>query len=496
MLIADFFDIWLASPEFFFWFSLAFVFVFTIEDCNSRSLGYPILNTCLGWVSLFLVLCTLMLILTSSYIPNYFYNLFALQDELSQIAKSIILIIVVIWVLLSLTYIKIEKIYNFEFWILILIVTGVMFILVATTDLISLYLTIEIQALIFYTLASFKKTSEFCTEAGLKYFLLGALSSIILLLSLSLIYGLTGLTSYIELGSLLQVYILDNCITAYALRVGILLFIISFMFKIGAAPFHIWLPDVYEGSPAAITAFFATVYKFVILVVAFRIFIFWLFPIFWFVQQNFLLFVHLSLLVGSCGAFVQQKWKRFLAYSSIFHVGFLLLALANGTLQSLESFFFYILIYILTNCGLFSLFFSLVYSKNNSIVRYLSDLTMLLKTNTIQAVCLIIMLFSIAGIPPIAGFFAKFYILFSTLNSGFNSLFIVSLLFSCFSCFYYLRIIKTVCFETLTRWAFFSPVDRTISIVLSIVTLCLFFLFFNINSFLLPLKLITLILIF
>lgn len=496
MLIADFFDIWLASPDFFFWFSLAFIFVFTIEDCNSTSLGYPILNISLGWISLFVVVCTLVLVLTSSHVPCYFYNLFAIQDELSHISKIVILITLGTWILFTLTYIRVEKIHNFEFWILILIVVGIMFILVSTTDLISLYLTIEIQALIFYTLAAFKKTSEFSTEAGLKYFLLGALSSIILLFSLSLIYGLTGLTSYIELGSLLQVYTLDNSVTAYTLRLGILLLIVTFMFKIGAAPFHIWLPDVYEGAPTAVTAFFATVYKFVILIVTFRIFIFWLFPVFGFLQQNLLLFIHLSLIVGSCGAFLQSKWKRFLAYSSIFHVGFLLLALIGGTIQSLESFFLYLLIYILTNCGFFTLFLCLINSKNSSIARYLSDLKMLLKTNSLLAISLITMLFSIAGIPPLAGFFAKFYVLFSALNSGFYILFVVSLLFSCFSCFYYLRIIKTVCFETVPRWTFYAQVDRPLSLILGFVTISLLFLFININSFLIPLKLMILVLIF
>lgn len=492
MPLTDFFDFWVASPEFFFWFSLALIFMFVTHDCNSLFFGYPILNEGLSLISLFVILCTLVLTWTSHSTFFYIYNLFMLHDELSFLAKIIILVISAIWILFTFKYNKMEKIHNFEFWILIMIGVGDMFFLVSTVDIICLYLVLEIQALIFYALTAFKKSSEFSTEAALKYFLLGSLSSVILLFSLSLIYGLTGLTSYVEIGSFFHVCIWDGNLTTDGFKLSILLLIIAFMFKLGVAPFHIWLPDVYEGAPSSITAFFATVYKFVICVVVFRTVIFWLFPVFDFVQQNFLLFIHFSLIIGSCGAFLQTKWKRFLAYSSIFHTGFLLLALTGGTLQSLESFFFYLIIYILTNVGFFSVFFCLVNCKRNIIIRYLSDLKMLFKTNQTLACSFIILLFSTSGIPPIAGFLAKFYVLFSVLSNNFFILVLFCILFSCFSCFYYLRIIKTVCFEIVDRWSFYDKIDRSISILLAFITLSLIFLFINLNSFILPFRLIIL----
>nr|YP_010338818.1 NADH dehydrogenase subunit 2 [Glaucosphaera vacuolata]UNJ18768.1 NADH dehydrogenase subunit 2 [Glaucosphaera vacuolata] len=475
------YDFYLILPEIFLFLSILIVLLFSVILAMSENRGFPILNLSLGWVSFFVILFTYLILWNSSNLIVYLFNGLLFNDSIAYFSKNIILVISVFWVFLSLLYINEERLNFFEIWILLLLALLTMLFLVSSFDLLSLYLSIELQSLIFYILASSKRTSEFSAEAGLKYFILGSFSSIILLLGFSFIYGLTGLTNFSDLSKLLiSLNLFASYSVSNSILFSILLIIISLLFKIGVVPFHFWLPDVYEGAPSNITAFFALFPKFVVLIVFSRLFIstFQSYFIFW--QQILIFCVNLSLIVGSFGAFVQTKWKRFLAYSSIFHVGFILLAIINGTLKSIEGFLFYIVTYMVMTLSIFVIFFCLrIWEINSGQLRYISDIKMLFKANPLLALSLAIVLFSIAGVPPLIGFFSKLFVFLSLLEGGFFGLLFMSILLSSLACFYYLRLIKIMYFEFFKDWPFFVVLEKKIAMTLSLSLFIVIFFFAN-----------------
>jgi NADH-quinone oxidoreductase subunit N len=348
-----------------------------------------------------------------------------------------------------------------------------------------MYLAIEFQSLVFYVLASFKRTSEFSTESGLKYFILGAFSSALLLFGSSVLYSLTGLTNFGDFslffaGSLNTTYTSD-----FGLVIGLVFISVSLLFKLSAAPFHMWSPDVYEGAPLPITALFSILPKLAILTLLLRfcLFSFYDFLPIW--QKVFTFCSYLSILLGTLSAFSQKKWKRFIAYSSINHVGFFLVGLSTGELEGTFGVLFYLSIYI---AGTFGFFFFLsafkyyqypVYTQ----VRYLKSLKSLSYFNPVLAGTLTVFLFSMAGIPPLAGFFAKFFILFSALQNNTYGLVIFSVLMSSIACFYYIRLVKTMYFDNTRLWMVTCPVDKTTSIFLGLFMFVTIFIFLDLELF-------------
>ena len=467
--------------EIFFTFNICFLLIYGVFYSTFSKFGYPLLTYNLGLLTLQTIVCGFFLSINQSRFFLVSWNGFLISDLFTNEAKSIILLVSIAWFLTTFSYIKNERINSFEYWILILLAISAILIILQSYDLLTMYLAIEFQSLTFYILASFKRTSEFSTEAGLKYFVLGAFSSALLLFGSSLIYGLTGLTNLGDISKFLIEVSFNDISIFIGILTGLILVLIALLFKLSAAPFHMWTPDVYEGSPTPVTAFFSIMPKLAILSLLFRFLIFSFnnYSNFW--QNIILVCTILSILIGTLNAFSQNKWKRFFAYSSINHVGFFLLALLAGNIDGISSAILYVIIYIITMLGIFSFILTLRfyhYPKHYQ-TRYLHDLIFLSKTNPILSLSLSLILFSMAGIPPLAGFFAKAFVLLSALKINALGICIFGVLMSCIACFYYIKIIKEMYFETLTTWAVIYPINKTSSLVLGFSLLFILFIFYD-----------------
>lgn len=437
--------------------------------------GFPILSTNLSRLSIQILLLSFFLTISQEFISLLSWNNFLISDNFSYGAQLIILLVVISWLFLIFFYSFQQKIISFEFWILILLAVISMLLIVRAYDLLSIYLTLELQALIFYILASFKRTSEFSTEAGLKYFVLGAFASALLLFGSSLIYGLTGISNLNDFSKLFTGFFIDYSFVSTGVKVGLTFIIVALLFKITASPFHMWAPDVYEGSMITITAFFSTIPKLTAFSVLFRLLFFSFFDYIDWWSLIILPCIVLSLTVGTLGAFTQAKWKRFMAYSSINHIGFLLLGLMAGTTLGIFSTLFYLLIYLVTTVGTFGFIMSLKQYRYPKVyqVRYLNDLVMLSTTNPVLATTILIFLFSMAGIPPLAGFFSKWFVLLIAIQNNSIGISVIAISMSCIACFYYIRLVKSVYFDKKIYWPILLKVDKSTSLILGLSTVIL-----------------------
>nr|YP_010888153.1 NADH dehydrogenase subunit 2 [Fushitsunagia catenata]WJJ67930.1 NADH dehydrogenase subunit 2 [Fushitsunagia catenata] len=487
-MITSWFNLYSLSAEIYLILSVTLLLVYGVLLSNAPNLGFPILTQNIGWLTLQVLMLAISLLYSQPFIFLFSWNNFLVTDLLAWNLKLVILVASFLWVTFTLSYVTWEKLNSFEFWILSLLAISAMLLVTQAFDLLSIYLAIEFQSLSFYILASFKRNSEFSTEAGLKYFILGAFSSALFLFGSSILYGFTGLTNLHDFTQLF--YNLNNESNLFILSIlfGFSFILAALFFKISSAPFHMWSPDVYEGSPTSVTALFSILPKIAIiaLLLRFLLFSFQEFSFFW---KN-LVFVcgASSLLIGSFSAFLQTKWKRFLAFSSITHVGFILVAVTAGGVESISNTIFYLIIYVITMIGIFSFLITLRFFNypNYYQSRYLLDLTNLGKTNSTLSLALLLLLFSMTGIPPLAGFFAKFFILLTSLQSNSIGLAIFVVVISSISCFYYIKIIKNMYFVNISDWAFNYPITKVASFTLGIsilFTLCVLFDLENLRYF-------------
>lgn len=430
-----------------------------------------------------IILTCILLVYQPVHFSNFFFYSFII-DDFSFFLKLMILFSSFVVILISATFVKKTKVYAFETLILILISVSTMMMLVSSYDLLPLYLTIELQSLCFYVLAASKRYSEFSTEAGLKYFLLGAFSSGILLFGFSLIYGFTGMTNFEDLAKLSYTQIFANSsnetLMPLSMTIGMIFIAVGFLFKMTAVPFHMWAPDVYEGSPTYITAFFAIVPKIAILGVFIRLFELSLQGFFSQWEIVFILSSFGSLILGSIAAMAQHKIKRLLAYSSIGHVGFMLIGFCCSTIEGIQALLIYIVIYTIMSCGVFAIALCL-HDKQNKFIESLDQFRSLGKTNPVLAITFTIILFSMAGIPPLAGFCSKFYLFFASLSSSLYLLAFIGVITSVISCFYYIRFIQIMYFEaniaSTSTGTGFSLVCFENSLILASVGIFLVFFF-------------------
>ena len=369
-----------------------------------------------------------ILVFNNSYSINVFSNLL----------KIIILISSAFSLIFTGQYLKRINIEKFEYMILILSSTIGMFVMVSANDLIGLYLGIELQSLSLYVLSSLDRNSLNSSESGVKYFVLGALSSGLFLYGCSLIYGFTGSTNYLMISENLSV---ENL----GIIFGLVFVIVGLAFKISAVPFHMWTPDVYQGSPTSVTAFFALAPKVAgmgafiqILFVAFKgAYVEW---------KSIIVFISIaSMILGSVAAIGQTNIKRLMAYSSIGHMGYALAGVAAGSIAGISSTVSYISIYVVMNIAAFTSILFL--SREKKYFEDIRELGGMSKNHPIVSACLCLTLFSLAGIPPLAGFFAKFYVFKAVIESEMYMLAIIGLLSSVISAFYYLRVIKIIYFD-------------------------------------------------
>ena len=373
--------------------------------------------------------------------PNEIIKIFNgsyIIDKLSIFMKVLTLLFCVFVLLLSKDYIKNNSIDKIEYPIIILASTLGMILMISSYDLIVFYLGLELQSLCLYILASFKRDDERSTEAGLKYFVLSALASGLLLYGCSLIYGFTGSTNFEIISENLSE---GNTGAVF----GMVFIIVGLAFKVSAVPFHMWTPDVYEGSPTSVTSFFALVPK----IAALTVFIRFMYVPFinvishW---QTIIIFLSIaSMILGAVAAIGQSNIKRLMAYSSIGHMGYALAGLAPGTNAGIQSTIIYLTIYLVMNLGAFGCIFMM--KRENVFYEKINDLSGLSKNHPMLALGFLIILFSLAGMPPLAGFFAKFYIFMAVIEAKMYTLAIIGLVTTVVSAFYYLRIIKVIYFD-------------------------------------------------
>ena len=388
-------------------------------------------------------------------------------DYMSSYMKILTILSGIFVLITSSKFLKIYKLFNIEYPILILCSILGMMVMISSNDLIVFYIGLELQSLSLYVLAAFNRDQIKSSEAGLKYFVLSALSSGLLLYGCSLIYGFSGTTNFDQISNLM-----NN--DQYGLTFGIVFILVGLAFKISAVPFHMWAPDVYEGSPTSVTLFFAVAPKIAALTVIIR---FLYVPFVNVIDQWQLIIVFLSLasmIFGAVAAIGQKNLKRLIAYSSIGHMGYALAGLCVGTNQGIQSSILYISIYIVMNLGFFSCLFML--KRNNTYFENIDDLSGLSKNHPLISLSLMVVLFSLAGIPPLAGFFAKFYIFKAILDQSMYYLAIIGLLTTVIAAFYYLRIIKIMYFD-LEKEKYDQDYNLGLKFTLALSTILIMFYF-------------------
>ncbi len=422
----------LVFPEIFLSLSIMFLLILGVFKKNSSKL---IQNTS---VIILLVTAVITFNETLGIKEVLLFKNSIIIDYLSSFMKIITLLAAFLVLVISSNYLRTFKIFKIEYPILILSSVLGMMIMISSNDLIVFYMGLELQSLALYVLATFNRDQLKSSEAGLKYFVLSALSSGLLLYGCSLVYGFTGSTNF----NIIAVQLNSD---QYALTFGIVFILVGLAFKISAVPFHMWAPDVYEGSPTSVTLFFTMVPK----IAALTVFIRFLYvPFLNLIDQWQMILIFLSIasmLFGAIAAIGQTNLKRLIAYSSISHIGYALAGLATGSNEGIQSSVIYITIYILMNLGFFSCL--LMMKRNNEYYENVEDLSGLSKNHPLLSLSLLIILFSLAGIPPLAGFFAKFYIFKSVLEQSMYFLAIIGLLSTVVAAFYYLRIIKIMYFD-------------------------------------------------
>ncbi len=391
-----------------------------------------------------------------------------LRDAYGDFMKELVLLGAGLTMIMSLHYLEREEMARFEFPVLMLFATLGMMIMISSGDLLSLYLGLELQSLSLYVIAAFRRDELRSSEAGLKYFVLGALSSGMLLYGCSMIYGFTGTTSYAGLATALS-----GGEPSVGLIVGLVFLTAGLAFKVSAVPFHMWTPDVYEGAPTPVTAFFATAPKVAALALFMRVMMgpFGDLVAEW---QQIIVFVSIaSMVLGALAAIAQTNIKRLMAYSSIGHVGYALVGLAAGTEDGIRGVGIYLAIYVFMNVGTFACILSM--RQDGRLVEGIADLKGLGKTDPLMGAALAIFMFSMAGIPPLAGFFGKFFVFMAAIDAGLYGLAIIGVLASVVGAFYYIRIVKYIYFDD-PEESFDRPVGREIGLILvgtTLVILCL-----------------------
>ena len=416
-----------------------------------------------------IIIVTITIILTS---PNFEEKIFLdsfTRDAFSNYFKVLILLSSLVVLNSSRNFIIDNKLDKFEYPIIILLSILGMFFMVSANDLILFYLGLELQSLSLYILASIDRDNVRSTESGIKYFVLSALSSGLLLYGCSLLYGFTGSTNFELIASQLNK---ENTGAVFAM----VFILVGLAFKVSAVPFHMWTPDVYEGAPTSITSYFAVVPKVAGLALLIK-FMFIPFSNILLEWQTIIIFISIaSMILGAVAAMIQKNFKRLLAYSSIGHIGYALAGVATGAISGYQSAIIYISIYVIMNIGAFSCLYLL--KKDGQYKENISDLSGISKKNPLLAISLLIILFSLAGVPPLGGFFAKFYVFVAVLEKEMYALAIIGLLTTVMSAFYYLKIIKTIYFDD-SLITFETSKNKTaqISVFASCLILISFFLY-------------------
>ena len=457
-------DIYYVIPEIFLSLSLMFLLILGVFNKKGSIIVYNL--------SLLILIISIPLILN---VPSdgeiLIFNESYKVDYLSNFIKILIVISTLFVLLTSSQYLKSIKIFNIEYPILILSSILGMMVMVSSNDLIVFYIGLELQSLALYVLASFNRDNILSSESGLKYFVLSALSSGLLLYGCSLVYGFSSSTNFLQIS-----FNYDQ--STQGIIFGMVFILVGLAFKISAVPFHMWAPDVYQGSPTSVTLFFAILPK----IAALTVFIRFLYtPFFNLIDQwqTIIIFLSIaSMVFGAVAAIGQKNLKRLIAYSSISHMGYALAGLTTGTNQGIQSSVSYITIYLVMNLAFFSCIFML--KRKDEYYENIEDLSGLSKKHPILSFSLLVVLFSLAGIPPLAGFFAKFYVFMAVIEQSMFFLAIVGLLATVIAAFYYLRIIKVIYFDNeREKYDTNHSVGLKMSLIITTILILIYFIYPN-----------------
>ena len=400
----------------------------------------------ISYLSLFVIFLSQFLILKDIFYSEVIFNGFFVVDSFGSFLKSLILIGAGLIFYFYLTVNNPKSLKRPEFAIILLISIVGMLLMISSNDLLSLFMSMELQSLSLYILVSFSRDDFTSSEAGVKYFIIGSLSTCIFLFGTSLVYGLVGSTSFNEI----SVFMSDLYSTPTMLIIGLIFILVSLSLKISAAPFHMWTPDVYQGAPSIITTLLSTLPKIAAFGVLIRLLVYPFGEIIVDWGKILIILSITSMLIGSLGALRQTDLKRLMAYSTINHIGFILMGLIPGSEDGITSICIYLIFYITMNLGIF--LFILNMQRDQVSVTSIKDLSGLYRSQPLTAGCVSIILFSMAGIPPMAGFIGKLIILNIVIDNNLFLLAVIAVLTSVIAAFYYIRLIKSIFFD--------QPVDE------------------------------------
>jgi len=413
------------------------------------------------WLAIILLALAGIFVASGEGTTTLFHKSF-IVDPFARTLKLLTLAGAAVALLMSVDYWRGAGGVRFEFPVLLLLATTGMLMMISANDLIALYVGLEQQSLALYVVAAFQRDSPRSSEAGLKYFVLGALSSGMLLYGASLVYGFTGSTGFDDIALAVQ-----PSGANIGLIFGLVFLMAGFAFKISAVPFHMWTPDVYEGAPTPVTAFFAAAPKLAAMALTARVLI-TAFPAVTLEWRQIVVFLAIaSMALGSFAAIGQTNIKRLMAYSSIGHMGYALVGLAAGTTEGVQGVIIYLAIYLAMTLGTFACILAM--RRDGRMVEDIDQLSGLSSTSPLMAFLLAMLLFSLAGVPPLAGFFAKFYVFLAAIHAGLYALAVIAVLLSVVGAYYYLRIVKIMYFDAPAER--FEPMDTPLAAVLGVTGL-------------------------
>ena len=423
-----------------------------------------------SWLAVAVLIVTIAMVSAGSTTRHISFGGMFVTDGFGIFAKILVLIGSAFSIVLSIRYNEREHIARFEFPVLILLGTAGMLMMISANDLLALYVGYELQSLALYVVASFNRDSARSSEAGLKYFVLGALASGMMLFGISMIYGFTGSTNFDTFAAQLN----SPQATAIGLVIGLVFLIVGLAFKVSAVPFHMWTPDVYEGAPTPVTAFFAVAPKIAAMALFVRVMVGPFHGLLADWRQVIWAIAVASMILGAFAAINQRNIKRLMAYSSIGHVGYALIGLAAGNAVGVRGILIYLTIYLFMTLGTFAVILSM--RREGKMVESIGDLAGLSRTHPALALALGIFMFSLAGIPPLAGFFAKLYIFMAAIDAGLYVLAVIGVVTSVVGAYYYVRIVKLMYFDEPVG-AFDRPIGVEIQAVLVITSIVVLFFF-------------------
>lgn len=475
------FNYFFLLPENYLLFSIFFIFCYLIFFSFSAEKKFPKKNQFIEYLAK-LVLINFFFLTASFFSFNYGIKDIFFKDDISNGIELVNIFFVFLFFFVVTSLLVKYSLSTFEFTILILLCLLSLNLLLITVNLISFYLLLEFQSICFYVLASYGKKNKYSFEAGLKYFILGSFSSVLLLFGIALIYGFTGIFYFedLHLFFLNMNNIDSNVYLTSIFNFAIALMLVGLLFKLYAFPFHFWVSDIYQGSPFAVTFFFA----FIPFLSLFYLFMKLYFYIYFFFYENFILFLLFSsvgsMLIGSIGAIQQKKFRRLIAYSSITGTGYYLMLFLFPDFSLVKNVFFFIIVYLINIFGIFIGFSNLSLLKQKYQIERFSLLSDLLKYNRLFAIFIVLLFFSIAGLPPFPSFLAKLYFLFNLFHNGFYFFIFIIIITTVLSFYYYLRISKIILYNKNKTWFYFTNLSYSSALLLSYV------IFFNILLVLKP----------